>query len=157
MSEAALADEMLVLADGHCLANQALAACGKAVPSRSGLFSQHSALHGTMQAATLETLVNLVAAGYGTTLIPALAAGSRLGSVGLNCVRWPDTLRARSDWPAGQDFRVRRRCGPWRRRFAALFGRSSGAGFDSDGKLSAITFLQIDTGFCPESYTGLRN
>jgi LysR family hydrogen peroxide-inducible transcriptional activator len=27
-----------------------------------------------MQAATLETLVNLVAAGYGTTLIPALAA-----------------------------------------------------------------------------------
>jgi LysR family hydrogen peroxide-inducible transcriptional activator len=29
-----------------------------------------------MQAATLETLVNLVAAGYGTTLIPALAAGS---------------------------------------------------------------------------------
>jgi LysR family hydrogen peroxide-inducible transcriptional activator len=29
-----------------------------------------------MQAATLETLVNLVAAGYGTTLIPALAADS---------------------------------------------------------------------------------
>ena len=27
-----------------------------------------------MQAATLETLVNLVAAGYGVTLIPALAA-----------------------------------------------------------------------------------
>ena len=29
-----------------------------------------------MRAATLETLVNLVAAGYGTTLIPALAADS---------------------------------------------------------------------------------
>jgi len=29
-----------------------------------------------MQAATLETLVNLVAAGYGSTLIPALAADS---------------------------------------------------------------------------------
>ena len=29
-----------------------------------------------MQAATLETLVNLVAAGYGATLIPALAADS---------------------------------------------------------------------------------
>jgi LysR family hydrogen peroxide-inducible transcriptional activator len=82
VSEASLADEMLVLADGHCLAAQALAACGKAVPSRSGLFSQHSALHGTMQAATLETLVNLVAAGYGTTLIPALAAGS-LGQRGV--------------------------------------------------------------------------
>ena len=35
-----------------------------------------------MQAATLETLVNLVAAGYGTTLIPALAAGS-LGQRGV--------------------------------------------------------------------------
>jgi LysR family hydrogen peroxide-inducible transcriptional activator len=31
-----------------------------------------------MQAATLETLVNLVAAGYGATLIPALAADSLL-------------------------------------------------------------------------------
>ena len=31
---------------------------------------------GSMQAATLETLVNLVAAGYGATLIPALAADS---------------------------------------------------------------------------------
>ena len=35
-----------------------------------------------MQAATLETLVNLVAAGYGATLIPALAAGS-LGQRGI--------------------------------------------------------------------------
>jgi LysR family hydrogen peroxide-inducible transcriptional activator len=35
-----------------------------------------------MQAATLETLVNLVAAGYGATLIPALAAES-LGHLGI--------------------------------------------------------------------------
>jgi LysR family transcriptional regulator, hydrogen peroxide-inducible genes activator len=39
-------------------------------------------LQGSMQAATLETLVNLVAAGYGATLIPALAAGS-LGQRGI--------------------------------------------------------------------------
>jgi len=70
VSEEALADELLVLADGHCLANQALAACG----TRRG--PARSALQGGMQAATLETLVNLVAAGYGSTLIPALAAGS---------------------------------------------------------------------------------
>lgn len=70
VNEHALAEELLVLADGHCLANHALAACGaKGGPSRSGL--QRS-----MQAATLETLVNLVAAGYGATLIPALAADS---------------------------------------------------------------------------------
>jgi LysR family transcriptional regulator, hydrogen peroxide-inducible genes activator len=64
-----LADELLVLAEGHCLANQALAACG----------TKHGRLagwQGSMQAATLDTLVNLVAAGYGATLIPALAVES---------------------------------------------------------------------------------
>ena len=70
IAEEDLADQLLVLAEGHCLANQALAACGtRGSSSRSGL-------QAGMQAATLETLVNLVAAGYGTTLIPALAAAS---------------------------------------------------------------------------------
>jgi LysR family hydrogen peroxide-inducible transcriptional activator len=71
VAESALTTELLVLADGHCLANQALAACG----SKHGPGSRLG-LQGAMQAASLETLVNLVAAGYGTTLIPALAAGS---------------------------------------------------------------------------------
>lgn len=70
VAEEALAGELLVLAEGHCLANQALAACGeKHRPPRNRL-------QGSMQAASLETLVNLVAAGYGATLIPALAADS---------------------------------------------------------------------------------
>ena len=55
---------------GNCLANQVLAACG----------AKHSSvrpgLQGNMQASTVETLVNLVAAGYGATLLPALAADS---------------------------------------------------------------------------------
>ena len=63
VDESALAEDLLVMADGHCLVNHSLAACG----AKAGLQS-------AMQAATLETLVNLVAAGYGTTLIPALAA-----------------------------------------------------------------------------------
>lgn len=63
VDETSLAKDLLVMADGHCLANHSLAACG----AKTGL-------QGAMQAATLETLVNLVAAGYGTTLIPALAA-----------------------------------------------------------------------------------
>lgn len=68
VTEKSLAGELLVLAEGHCLSNQALAACGaKSVLARTPLQS-------SMQAATLETLVNLVAAGYGATLIPALAA-----------------------------------------------------------------------------------
>jgi LysR family hydrogen peroxide-inducible transcriptional activator len=69
VTEESLADELLVLADGHCLANHALAACG-AIKSHST-----RGLQANMQAATLDTLVNLVAAGYGATLIPALAAG----------------------------------------------------------------------------------
>ena len=70
VAEESLKDELLVLADGHCLAEHALAVCdNKGSQLRSSLQSG-------MQAATLETLVNLVAAGYGATLIPALAAGS---------------------------------------------------------------------------------
>jgi LysR family transcriptional regulator, hydrogen peroxide-inducible genes activator len=68
VDEAALAEELLVLADGHCLASQALEACG-ARAVRTGMA-------GAMQASTLETLVNMVAAGYGATLLPALAADS---------------------------------------------------------------------------------
>jgi LysR family hydrogen peroxide-inducible transcriptional activator len=62
VDERELAADLLVMADGHCLVNASLAACG----AKAGL-------QNAMQAATLETLVNLVAAGYGTTLIPALA------------------------------------------------------------------------------------
>lgn len=67
VSEKALAGELLVLAEGHCLSNQALEACGTK-PNMP-----RNALQTSMQAATLETLVNLVAAGYGATLVPALA------------------------------------------------------------------------------------
>ena len=63
VDEPSLAKDLLVMADGHCLVNHSLAACG----AKAGI-------QPAMQAATLETLVNLVAAGYGTTLIPALAA-----------------------------------------------------------------------------------
>lgn len=58
-----LAPDMLVLADGHCLRDQALAAC-----------SRRDAQATALRASSLETLINMVAAGYGTTLVPALAA-----------------------------------------------------------------------------------
>jgi len=65
IAEADLVPDVLVLADGHCLRDQALAACGLAAP-----------LGGALRAASLATLINMVAAGYGTTLIPGLAAGA---------------------------------------------------------------------------------
>ena len=65
VTEAELAPDILVLADGHCLRDQALSACGTT-----------GALDGALRAASLSTLLNMVAAGYGTTLVPALAAGA---------------------------------------------------------------------------------
>lgn len=64
ISEAELAAaRLLVLSDGHCLRDQVLAACAR--PSPGG---------DDFRAASLETLRELVAAGFGTTLVPALAA-----------------------------------------------------------------------------------
>ncbi len=68
VAEADLAPDILVLSDGHCLRDQTLDACGAA--------GQVSALGGALRAASLSTLLNMVAAGYGTTLVPALAAGA---------------------------------------------------------------------------------
>jgi LysR family hydrogen peroxide-inducible transcriptional activator len=58
------ADERLLLEEGHCLREQALAAC-----SAAGRSNRH--------ATSLDTLKYMVAAGEGCTLVPALAVASR--------------------------------------------------------------------------------
>jgi len=100
VNEEDLASDLLVMADGHCLVNQSLAACG----AKAGIQS-------TMQAATLETLVNLVAAGYGTTLIPALAASGFAGrAIELRPLRQGSTrgirLASRPGFPRPQALRA---------------------------------------------------
>jgi LysR family hydrogen peroxide-inducible transcriptional activator len=71
VTEADLRGEpMLLLADGHCLRGQALAACGHA-PDDEGIDD--------FRAASLETICQLVAAGFGCTLLPALAARAPQG------------------------------------------------------------------------------
>ncbi len=60
------ASEMLLLAEGHCLAQQAMEVCH--IKERQ----QHHDM-ANLRASSLETLLQLVAAGYGTTLVPALA------------------------------------------------------------------------------------
>jgi|SRR5579884_2402714 len=60
-----LAEDVLVLSEGHCLADQTLIACGRQALAKQPL-----------QAASLSTLIQLVAEGYGTTLVPQLAASS---------------------------------------------------------------------------------
>ena len=55
-------DELLLLTEGHCFRDQALAICELGPPRRSSL-----------RATSLETLINLVSQGMGVTLVPALA------------------------------------------------------------------------------------
>lgn len=81
VAEAELAPDILVLADGHCLRDQVLTACGhRAGEAGAGAGSTQGpaagALGGALRAASLPTLLNMVAAGYGTTLLPGLAAGA---------------------------------------------------------------------------------
>jgi LysR family hydrogen peroxide-inducible transcriptional activator len=67
VTEVDLRDEpMLLLADGHCLRGQALAACGRVAAEEEGIDD--------FRAASLETICQLVGAGFGCTLLPALAA-----------------------------------------------------------------------------------
>ena len=70
VTEAALRrSRLLLLADGHCLRDQALAVCsgnGPSPPSDDGAM-------GDLRASSLETILHMVGAGFGCTLVPALA------------------------------------------------------------------------------------
>ena len=60
-------DELILLEDGHCLRDQALAACGLESPARGG--------DGDGFAATsLPTLMQMVGSGLGLSFLPAMAA-----------------------------------------------------------------------------------
>jgi LysR family hydrogen peroxide-inducible transcriptional activator len=57
---------LLLLAEGHCLAKQAMDVCHLKQRQEQGEMAD-------LRAASLETLLQLVAAGFGCTLVPALA------------------------------------------------------------------------------------
>lgn len=58
--------DLLLLAEGHCLAKQAMEVCHWKERRERGEMAD-------LRAASLETLLQLVAAGFGSTLVPALA------------------------------------------------------------------------------------
>jgi len=60
--------ELLLLSEGHCLAKQAMAVCHLKERKEQGDMAD-------LRAASLETLLQLVGAGFGSTLVPALAIG----------------------------------------------------------------------------------
>ncbi len=63
LAELISADELLLLEDGHCIRDQALAVCHAIDPRRLRSFG----------ATSFSTLLQLVAAGHGITLLPELA------------------------------------------------------------------------------------
>jgi len=65
-------EALLLLADGHCLRDQAIALCGRGAGGLAG--------GSDISATSLETLFRLVAAGYGVTLAPQLAIDGRDGA-----------------------------------------------------------------------------
>jgi LysR family hydrogen peroxide-inducible transcriptional activator len=58
--------DLLLLADGHCLTHQVMDLCRRAERPATGEMAD-------LRAASLETLLQLVGAGFGCTLVPALA------------------------------------------------------------------------------------
>jgi len=59
-------ENLLLLAEGHCLADQAMDVCHMEERQTHGGLAD-------LRASSLETLIQLVGAGYGITLVPALA------------------------------------------------------------------------------------
>ena len=68
--------EMLLLTEGHCFRDQALAICDAPL-------NEKSEAETSLRATSLETLINLVAQGQGVTLVPALAMAGLSDELGL--------------------------------------------------------------------------
>ena len=81
--------DLLLLSEGHCLAEQAMMVCHMQERSAQGDMAD-------LRAASLETLLQMVGAGFGCTLLPALAlktASARDKSIIARQLKLPDTYR----------------------------------------------------------------
>ncbi|SLN23985.1 Hydrogen peroxide-inducible genes activator [Pseudoruegeria aquimaris] len=94
---------LLLLEEGHCFRDQALAFCNlPEAPARD-----------LMQGSSLSTLVQMVSAGIGVTLIPEMAVAVEAGNAQVDVVRLPvprPTRRIGMVWrrssPLGESFRL---------------------------------------------------
>ncbi len=80
--------ELLLLADGHCLRDQALELCEHPRRGEGGMAD--------MRATSLQTLLHMAAAGYGMTLMPGLAVledAQLPGNLTVRRLRGPHTSR----------------------------------------------------------------
>lgn len=99
--EVAAALPLLLLAEGHCLRDQALSACRQ--PPRADRGAD-------LRATSLATLRQLVAAGGGATLLPALEAGGRQKGIALRPLSGGEHRRIALLWratdPRGEAYRT---------------------------------------------------
>lgn len=77
---------LLLLEEGHCFRDQALSFCKLAA----------SAPRETLDASSLSTLVQMVSAGFGVTLIPEMAMPVETRSAPVSIARFPDPQPART-------------------------------------------------------------
>ena len=115
LAELISADELLLLEDGHCIRDQALAVCHAIDPRRLRSFG----------ATSFSTLLQLVAAGHGVTLLPELAVDAGIvADARLAVVRFAAPEPSRTIGVAW------RRSSPRERDFRALAGlvREAGQG-----------------------------
>lgn len=81
------ADSLILLEEGHCLRDQALAVCGSVTSTTMSRFG----------ATSLTTVLQMVAGGYGNTLIPEMAVTSEVtGNASLQLLRFSDPQPART-------------------------------------------------------------
>ena len=77
---------LLLLEEGHCFRNQALSFCGL----------QSSSRREALDASSLSTLVQMVRAGIGVTLIPEMAVAVEAGSGSVSVARFEDPQPSRT-------------------------------------------------------------
>lgn len=95
-------EELLLLEEGHCLRDQALDYCGMVRPEMLNSFG----------ATSLTTILELVANGYGVTLLPELCLDAELGHRRVTLLRFEEPqpqrtvgLAWRKSCPRGEAFR----------------------------------------------------
>lgn len=96
------AERLLLLEEGHCLREQTLALCGAMAPQ----------LRQSLGATSLATVLRLVAAGYGVTLLPELSVAAETGAdpeIAVVRLAEPEPVRTlglvfRATSPRGGDF-----------------------------------------------------
>lgn len=103
-------ERLILLEDGHCLRDQALAFCATATRGRGGSNSSRM----TFGASSLATVMQMVANGYGITLIPQIAADVERRDSRVKLLRFKEPQPGRS---IGLVFR---RTSPRKKDFVAL-------------------------------------